>query len=345
MILNLVSIIIPVYNTEQFLQKCLQSVVNQTYKNIEIIIINDGSSDNSHLIIEEFSVTDNRIKVVNQTNKGISGARNRAVKEASGDYIMFVDSDDWINENMIEILVKTMLRGQTNMVVSNYYSEFRENAVEKRIILKERIITDKERNTFISRLIGPKDNELKNPHFVDGFSTVWGKIYKKDIIQTNQISFIDLSIIGSNEDLLFNLEYLKHCNEIILLPDSLYHYRKNDMSYTTKYRENLYLKWNNLFEQISKITGLYQNSTFLNNRIALSIIGLGINEFHNPKGKVDIIKFYQKLFKTEPYQTSLSQLSIRYMPIHWKVFFWTAKKKQAKLFYYLIWIIEKYFRK
>ena len=101
----LVSIVIPVYNAEIYLKKCINSILTQTYKNIQIILVNDGSTDNSAKICEDFLKKDNRIKLINKTNGGVSSARNMGIYNCEGDYIVFVDSDDWIDSRHIEYLV------------------------------------------------------------------------------------------------------------------------------------------------------------------------------------------------------------------------------------------------
>ena len=106
-----ISIIIPVYNVENYLAECLNSVVNQTYRNIEIIIVNDGSTDNSFSIIQQYQLQDERIKIINQENQGLSAARNAGMKVASGEYLWFVDSDDYVAINACEEFVKHLCMG------------------------------------------------------------------------------------------------------------------------------------------------------------------------------------------------------------------------------------------
>ena len=102
----MISVIIPIYNVEKYLTKCIESVINQTYKNLEIILVNDGSTDNSKEIIDKYSSIDSRIKVINKKNGGLSDARNVGIELAKGEYITFLDSDDWIELNMYEKLYK-----------------------------------------------------------------------------------------------------------------------------------------------------------------------------------------------------------------------------------------------
>ena len=103
-----ISIIVPIYNVEQYLDKCIESLVNQTYKNLEIILIDDGSKDNSRKIVNSWTAKDNRIKSIHKKNGGLSDARNAGMKIATGDYIGFVDSDDWINYKMYEVLINNL---------------------------------------------------------------------------------------------------------------------------------------------------------------------------------------------------------------------------------------------
>ena len=112
-----VSVIVPVYNVEKYIRQCLESIINQTYKNLEIIVVNDGTKDNSMKIVEEY-LSDERIKVINKENGGIASARNRGIDEATGEYISFVDSDDWLELNTYEKLVEIIV--DEDIIVFNY---------------------------------------------------------------------------------------------------------------------------------------------------------------------------------------------------------------------------------
>lgn len=122
---NLVSVIVPVYNAEHFIEKCIHSILNQSYKNIELILVNDGSTDNSVKICDSFAKIDNRIKLIHQANSGPSVARNNGIYNAKGKYIQFIDADDYIEENMIETLVNEMEKG-LDIVICGYKRIFKE---------------------------------------------------------------------------------------------------------------------------------------------------------------------------------------------------------------------------
>ena len=137
---KLVSIVIPVYNVEHYLHKCLDSVIKQTYKNLEIIIVNDGSTDNSLSICKKYADEDSRIKLISQENKGLSGARNTGIKEVSGDYIYFIDSDDWVKEDAIEKSMNLAIEYNAECVASSCFyirEEKDEKKAEKNVIIKK----------------------------------------------------------------------------------------------------------------------------------------------------------------------------------------------------------------
>ena len=118
-----ISVVVPVFNSEKYLEKCIDSIINQTYKNIEIILINDGSSDKSEEICNSYLKTYKNIKLINQSNSGVSVARNNGLKSSTGDYVLFVDSDDWLEKDMLEIMVKEIDNFDIDIVRCEYFVE------------------------------------------------------------------------------------------------------------------------------------------------------------------------------------------------------------------------------
>lgn len=279
-----ISLILPCYNVAKYLPKCLDSIINQTYKNLEIICVNDGSKDNTLEILNEYKLKDNRMVVVDQENSGASAARNNAFNYVTGDYIMFVDSDDWIDEGTCEVSINKALSNDYDMVIWNYVREFPTNSLPKRIFSNEEIVFNKDDviHRLYRRTVGLYKEELSQPENADSIVTVWGKLYKAKIILDNKLQFVDLEEIGTSEDALFNLEIYKYIDSAIYIPDCLYHYRKdNDNSVTSSYNDKLFSQWDNLFSVIDNhIKANNLDEAFclaLDNRICLSIIGLGLN--------------------------------------------------------------------
>lgn len=215
-----VSIIVPVYNCEKYLKKLLESLKKQTYKNWEAIFVNDGSIDKSLEVIEKNN--DERFIVINQKNKGVAAARNKGLKYASGEYITFVDSDDYVDSKYIECLVSNLEKYNVDLCVMGFKC------------------FDDNYNFYSSYDLDLKEYELKTTDDYMNFlnvlngSAICSKLYKKELL--NNKSFYNLSI---GEDALFNLEYVKNNNKIVTLNQSYYFYRNNPNSLTNSLRINL----------------------------------------------------------------------------------------------------------
>lgn len=343
---KLISVIIPCYNVAKYLPKCLDSIINQTYKNLEIICVNDGSPDNCLEILENYKMKDDRIVIISQKNQGLSSARNTGIKCAKGEFIMFVDSDDWIDERTCEIAINKALSNDYDMVIWNYVREFPNNSLPKRIFNNEEIVFNKDDviHRLYRRTVGLYKEELSQPENADSIVTVWGKLYKAKIILDNKLQFVDLEEIGTSEDALFNLEIYKYIDSAIYIPDCLYHYRKdNDNSVTSSYNDNLIRQWDNLFSVIDNhIKANNLDEAFclaLDNRICLSIIGLGLNVVDAGKN-IKKIKEIKKIISSSRYRKAYKNLTLKYFPIHWKVFFALAKCNCSIGVYIMLLIIK-----
>ncbi|MEQ8200709.1 MAG: glycosyltransferase [Syntrophomonadaceae bacterium] len=234
---QLVSIIIPVYNVEKYLRRCLDSVIDQTYKNLEIIIINDGSPDQSQAIIDEYSARDSRIRSLVQKNQTLGIARNTGMKVARGDYLMFVDSDDYLEPDGVAVMIHNALVTEADVVVANN----KKLADELR---KERKIADKVLTA----------EEMCNPawrfdYFIDPAYgiTVWGKLYKHDFVRSTGVLFESNHLI-SGEDILFNLLLFTHEPRVSSVNQHVYVYCINEGSITHSYRPRLSQRYLALLE-------------------------------------------------------------------------------------------------
>lgn len=214
-----ISIIVPVYNVEQYLNKCMDSIINQTFKDIEIICINDGSTDNSLEILKEYVKIDNRIILIDQKNGGLSDARNSGLKIATSPYIMFVDSDDWLELNACEILYNAMTSNNCDLVAFKINIHYVEN--EK---MKQK--DEKNINKNTKGLIEITNNNFQSANFY-----AWSKIYKKEIINKYQIDFP----FGLHyEDSPFSWKYFSVSKNILFIEDKLYNYLRRPESILSK---------------------------------------------------------------------------------------------------------------
>ncbi|QIK58973.1 glycosyltransferase [Dysgonomonas sp. HDW5A] len=219
-----ISIIIPIYNMEQFLGRCLDSVVSQTYSSLEIILVNDGSTDSSGDICDNYAQNDNRIKVIHQVNSGVSSARNAGLDAATGDYISFVDPDDYIELNTYETLIPYL---------ANDIDILRFNAKRKGEILnwlpfKGEYSGDRFEQEIVLPMIG---SEKFGGMFILG--VLWVHLFKRDLIEKNHIRFN--KELRRCEDRLFTITSMLHANKMFFIDDILYHYQVNDESLSNRY--------------------------------------------------------------------------------------------------------------
>ena len=326
---NLISIIIPVYNVAEFVRQCLDSVINQTYTELEIIIVNDGSTDDSLQICQEYQLIDNRIQIINQQNAGLSAARNTGIDASNGDFILFVDSDDWIELETCELLIEKLKQTNADVVLFSYFKQFTNYREEKFIFNSDLILDVNKSKNVHRRIIGLYEEELAKPENADSIVTAWGKLYRAEIMKSHKIYFTDCKLIGT-EDMLFNVYYFLHVKSIVNIHRCLYHYRKNNQSsLTSSYKPRLFEQWSVLYGMVEEYIEKEQlDSEFedaLKNRISLGIIGLGINELY---AKTSLLEKYSKLKKilsSERYRKAVMALQLKYFPVHWKLFFFFSK--------------------
>ena len=337
-----VSIIVPVYNVERYLRQCLDSLVDQTYQNIEIICVDDGSTDASSEILTEYALKNSKVRVIRQENSGLSVARNVGFSFATGEYVMYVDSDDWIDVCACEKAVFKAEEHAADLVMWPYIREFPNRSAPKVIFSEEKTFHAAECRELQRRMVGLLGTELAHPENADALCTVWGKLYLRELIAQNDIHFTDLQRIGTYEDGLFNLHYLAHVKNATYIPDYLSHYRKNS-GMTSKYRKELAAQWKNLF---SDMRGYIEKGGYgsdfeqaLNNRISLSIIGLGLNAvaLTNRKALAEI----RNILSDKEYRAAVKTLPMRYFPPHWWTFFACCKLNFASGVFLLLKCMER----
>lgn len=330
----MVSIIIPVYNVEAYLSCCLESLINQTYCNIEIICVNDGSTDNSLNILKQYSLKDERIVVIDKDNEGVSIARNTALQRAKGEYIVFVDSDDWLDENYIKIMLETIKKHNADVVMCNYRKEFVDHSnIADTFDEHEIILLDEDvQNKIRKRLFGLTKKDLAKPERADILASVWKQIIKAEICKNK--TFYDIRKIGSFEDGLFQIDLYKDVKKFVYIDTPLYHYRRtNSNSVTTVYRQDLFAKWQHLYDLLEekivkeKLSDEYTDA--LNNRICLGILGIGFNELVSTENIFKKSKKICGFLKNSRYRKAFEKLDYSFFPIHWKIFFAFCKYRMA----------------
>lgn len=210
----MISIIIPVYNVEQYIAKCIESILNQTNSDWELILINDGSTDRSGEICDKYAINNKKIKVIHQTNRGVSKSRNTAINIANGEYLCFVDSDDWVDPNFLEDF-------KTNVYKADFYFSGALYDINNKVYSYKNY-----KESYCKNIQQIKDVFFNQKLFSNGYP--WGKLFKTQIIKNNNLQFNEqLSI---HEDHIFVFQYFSYINSLYITNSSGYHYLVFDNS-------------------------------------------------------------------------------------------------------------------
>lgn len=237
----LVSIIVPVYNAQKGLSRCLESICGQTYQELEIIVLNDGSTDDSLAICEQFRAKDPRIVVVDKENEGVSCTRNAGLVLAHGDYIQFADSDDALDPDYTQNLVQAALQHSADLVIAPYWMVIPSNSTKTGYFLEtlqtslgiepETPKTEVRKYSFLPQGIYSREDyarRLMQQPASFYYGVLWNKLYRREIIAQNQLGFAP--DVHWAEDLIFNMGYLEHAEVFVSISEAGYHYIQNPKS-------------------------------------------------------------------------------------------------------------------
>ena len=306
----MVSVIVPVYNSEKSLQKCIDSILNQSYKDFELVLVDDGSLDNSGKICDDYSAKDSRVTVAHTKNRGVSSARNTGIDMAQGDFICFIDSDDYVKEDYLERFIDTYNQyPNTDSIWCGFRNLTDNNEREIRII----IASDQEKYSFYEK------KQIMTLHSKWLSQMPWNKMFRSNIIIDNNIRFPEDLSLG--EDLLFNLKYFDNTNgEIIVINSPLYCYVNNTGSLDNRYYSDLFeiykrlnnellffiTKWDCDNEQLR----FYYNSCFYCYEKVLRNTFLGrMNVFRK-------LKYNRSVLKSEEFRSVFSKCDCYINPIY-----------------------------
>lgn len=288
---NIISVIIPVYNVASYLPRCIDSVLNQTYKQLEIILVDDGSTDTCPQICDTYQEKDSRIKVIHKQNGGLSSARNAGLDIAIGELVAFVDSDDWIEPTMYEDLLETMRTNQSDIAVCRHRnvsegSDMSEKGNATISILDNYFV-------FLDHLIPPGEPIL--------YFMVWNKLYKKQVIGNNR--FKEKQIY---EDIYFDHQILRNCKKIAFIDKTLYNYQINRPGATASFfNDNKLAKITELEVYLQELKES-ENVDIYNKYLAFSAFSSIEVYFSAIEGKASnnskriILNFFHKCYKALP---------------------------------------------
>lgn len=329
----LVSIIIPVYNVQDYLAECLDSIMEQTYQNIEILLINDGSTDASGKICDEYQKKDSRIKVFHRKNSGVSATRNYGIEQSKGEWLFFVDSDDWIDKRTVEFVMNHVRLEDDicfigNKIVKEYVAI--NDTLIKREDLTVKYAEETDFHDFQMRIFNRDRNAVCNKNLIK-LSSPW-KFYRREIIIDNKIFFPEN--LPNGEDGIFNLYAYRYAKKGVIIENPVYYYRQRADSVTNKYTEHVETDFYKLHQEYKKFiaTETQKKEDFEDvwaERLIWSLSFCCILKYCNPdnpdsysKRKNDFLRELELHYKNEVKLVDLKNFTLQK-----KIVFWAIKRK------------------
>ena len=316
----LVSVIVPIYNIEKLLKRCIDSIVNQTYKNLEIILINDGSTDKSLDICKEYKKKDNRIVLIDQKNMGVAATRNKGLQSANGEFICFIDSDDYIDKTLVEEYVTNIK--DSDLLISDYFvvedGKYKSNVFPLSTIINTKEGIRNVQASLLSNKIKHQDTKLYSGC---GFSFLWNKLLKNEIIKKNSIKFPDK--VTMSEDASFMFRYLNKVEKITIINKPLYYHEEISSGLTHKFKPNIIESDRKFIDSIKEEIDF--NSKLMTDAYYGRLIKMFAGDcktyiFHS-ENKESYKETLRKVYELIPeYKTAIKKVKLRNLSIKQKVF-------------------------
>lgn len=336
------SVIVPVYNVEKYLRRCIESIIGQSYSNLEIILVDDGSKDSSGLICDEYKLIDSRIIVIHKQNEGLGFARNTGMSVATGDYISFVDSDDYIVKDYFYKLVNIAMLNKPDIIAFG----FQEVLDDGKIIEHKNFSSIKYsgiqiRDIILPRAFGPNSIREDDEY---GIGPAWGAIYCRAFLLNNNILFKSEREILS-EDIVFSIDLCLKANSIEYFDSCLYKYCQNNGSLSRSYRKDRFDRSLDLFNymiSIAKCNKLNKEAfTRINNNLISNVIVSLKQEFSVEKKYVEKRKMISVIVKNKDVQKVCKEVLRIKTNLTKKIVILCIRLKLVDLLSILIWIKVK----
>ena len=329
---DLISVIVPVYNVEKYLKRCVDSIISQSYQNLEIILVDDGSEDQSGKFCDNYAERNKNIKVVHKENAGLGYARNTGLEIATGKYVAFVDSDDYIEYDMISNLYNDIKKSDADACIGGFrrvcgkQTDIRTNNLAKKIFAADEI-----KDYVIPRMLG------KKPDGTDCIEmSVWKVLFKMDIIKEYGLRFPSERELIS-EDIVFDLDYYSKCKLVCMSSDVGYYYCDNEGTLTTRYRPErfelqkklfLYIENKVRILDIENITRTRRMTTFISNtRYCIKLEA----KFAKNSGKKVMMANIRRICTDELTQKIFSEYDHSTVPLKSRIINLMIKKKKVRL--------------
>ncbi len=344
-----VSVIVPVYNAEKYIRKCIESVLQQTLSSWELILVDDGSKDNSLEICQEYAQKYRGIVAIHQENGGSSVARNFGLRKATGRYIAFIDADDWIHTRMLEVLVEKAEQTNADIVICNYFNCYEDGKciLQPKSGFGEWVIEAKEDRNIFQRKYLCKGVKEYRPYLKVG--SPWGKLYSNHLIKENNLTFPEG--LARTEDGIFNLYAVEYANKIVYLDEGYYYYRMLEDSISHKYYPNIVRNTERDFEEVKVFASKYKKEDIIFNKGILIRIATWFYKYLNSyyftpqyiseHGYLKARKEVLRLRKEPLYDNAYRMADLRLMTKAERILVLCMKYKCIELLYVLVRIREK----
>ena len=323
----IVSIIVPVYNVEPYLERCIQSLLNQSLKDIEIILVDDESPDNCPMMCDQYALMDSRVKVIHKKNGGLGFARNSGLEIATGEFVAFVDSDDYVEKIMYEKLYQEARNSNADAVYSNFYVEQSTGVwIKSEEVNQKRLWVGDDVISFMLDMISSAPYVRQERKYQ---MSVWHSIYRSSIIKKFAIRFLSERQVGS-EDIPFQVDFLLKSKKVVYMPEMFYHYCNNAKSLTAKYKLNMFDMYKNLYNILVDKT---KNISSAQQRIDRFFIGYSRYCIIHLSllNKSTALPNLNKIVNDTIWEDISSRYKFNYLCLWQRLLYWLTIKKQTLL--------------
>lgn len=340
-----VSIIVPVYKKEKYLERCMKSLLNQTLTNIEIILVDDGSPDACPELCEAYAKQDQRVKVIHKKNEGLGYARNQGLESAKGEFVAFVDSDDYVTLDMYQTLYTYAVKYHLDTVISGFFRVLYNGTTLTRLEVEKPIFYQgrDEAKTLVLSMLGSVPKCKKDYTYE---MSVWRGLYARDIINKYRVRFPSEREYIS-EDILFHFDYFIYAKNIAVVPHALYYYCENEVSLTQVYRADRFDKNKILYQKIvSELRNKKFNSEakqYADRMLLARIRGIISQMIRQMKvaGFQVMKKEIKAIIQDELTQTIMIHYPVRLLPIKQRVFLFACKHNWIRLIQCFVFLNDK----
>lgn len=337
---TLISIIVPIYKVENYIKQCVDSIISQTYKNLEIILVDDGSPDSCPQICDDYAKQDSRVKVIHKPNGGLMSARQTGLKQATGDYVGFVDGDDWIEPDMYAHFAAAIEKYKPDMALCEFLYSFSDKDEKSTQLLDKSFFTktEMEKDIYPTML-------FKDRYYTFGINPCcWSKLFKRELLENNLYSVTQKVKIG--EDAAFTYPCLLEAGSLAYVDKYLYHYRVNQQSMTKSYdahlEDTILIPYEILKDVFSKYP--YDLSMALNYYLLYAVNGVVRNEA-NPqckKSKKEKKQTLKKFTSNKDVSDAAKNIDYSILPFHTKIVAKLFASKNTELLYWYSVLLKNF---